>query len=69
VAKMDEDFGDLFVSTDDNGLFILTAFGFSGGSGGGCETTLGGSGTAAAWPIFLPLALVPILRRWSCTPR
>ena len=69
VAKMDEDFGDLFVSTDDNGLFILTAFGFSGGSGGGCETTLGGSGTAAAWPMFLPLALVPILRRWSCTPR
>jgi len=67
VNKMDEDFGDIFLSTDDNGLFILTAFGFSGGSGG-CEATPG-SGTAAVWPMLLPLALVPILRRWSCGPR
>jgi len=67
VSKMDEDSGDIFVSTDDNGLFILTAFGFSGGSGG-CETVPGG-GAAAAWPMLLPLALVPILRRWSSTAR
>jgi len=70
VNKMDEDFGDIFVSTDDNGLFILTAFDFSGGSGGsgGCETIPGG-GAAAAWPMLLPLVLVPILRRWSSAAR
>jgi len=75
VAKMDENWGDLFLSTDDNGLFILTAFGFSsagsgggGGGGGGC-TIPRGSGKAALWPILLPLALVPILRRWSRAAR
>jgi len=67
VAKMDEDFGDLFVSTDDNGLFILTAFDFDGGPGG-CEAVRNG-GAAAAWPMLLPLALLPILRRWSSGAR
>ena len=68
VAKMDEDFGDLFLSTDDNGLFILTAFDFSGGSGGGC-TVASGPESGAAWPLLLPLVLIPVLRRWSSTAR
>ncbi len=68
VAKMDEDFGDIFLSTDDNGLFILTAFGFDGGSGG-CEAAPRGHAAAVAWPMLLPLALLPILRRWSSGAR
>ncbi len=67
VNKMDEDFGDIFLSTDDNGLFIVRAFGSPGGSSGGCSTVPGASG--GAWGLLLPLVLVPILRRWSAPPR
>lgn len=69
VAKMEEDFGDIFLSTDDNGIFILTAFDFSGGSGGGGCQTVPNGGAAAAWPMLIPLALLPILRRWSSGAR
>lgn len=58
VIRMEEDSGDVFLGTDDNGLFIITAFDFEGGSSsGGCVARPAPGIDRAA----LALALAPLL--------
>jgi hypothetical protein len=57
VTGMDEDFGDFFVATSDNGLFIITAFGFDGGSSGGCVSRPSGQVNG----LTLALLLLPLV--------
>jgi hypothetical protein len=66
VTRMEEDFGDVFLATDDNGLFILTAFDFKGGSSsGGCvaRPTPGVDRAGLALAVAALLAVV-VWRRW-----
>ncbi|MGD2064110.1 MAG: hypothetical protein PVF51_11080, partial [Nitrospirota bacterium] len=74
VTRMEEDFGDVFLATDDNGLFIISAFGFEGGSssggiggggGGGCVARpAAGIDLATLALALVPLVTVVVWRRW-----
>jgi len=69
VTGMDEDFGDFFVATNDNGLFIITAFGFDGGSSsGGCISRGSGQVNGLALALLLaPLVAIAGWRGWRRT--
>jgi hypothetical protein len=68
VTRMEEDFGDVFLSTSDNGVFIISAFDFEGGSssgGGGCVARpVPGMDRVALALALAPLATVVGWRRW-----
>jgi len=68
VTGMDEDFGDFFVATNDNGLFIISAFGFDGGSSGGCVSRASGDVNGLTLALLLsPLVGIAGWRGWRRT--
>ena len=66
---MEENFGDFFLATEDNGLFIITAFGFDGGAGGGgCVSRASGDVNGLTLALLLsPLVGIAGWRGWRRT--
>ena len=69
VTGMEENFGDFFLATEDNGLFIITAFGFDGGAGGGgCVSRASGDVNGLTLALLLsPLVGIAGWRGWRRT--
>ena len=65
VTRMEQDFGDVFLATDDNGLFIISAFDFKGGSSsGGCAARQAPGGGRAGLLLAAGPLLVVVAWRW-----